>query len=229
MAVETRRREQLEVAEAVARAVRTMASAAAVTVVIDAPATVHGARTLAASVAERLRDSCGINVVLADDIRLRRLAGELRSRGRRRVDVDRPAAAGGGRRRRALTMMMLVIGIIVSVVALQRHSRPHAHENVPTTLAVEGHVALEVPAQWPMRRIVAGPGSARLQITSPTDPEVALHVTQSRVALSSLAATAEFLKSAIDAAPRRRIRRLQPVGPERRTSGSDLSRGPGPS
>jgi type VII secretion-associated protein (TIGR03931 family) len=52
-----------------------------------------------------------------------------------------------------------------------------------------------------MRRVVAGPGSDRLQITSPMDPEVALHVTQSRVALSSLDATAEFLKDAIDAAP----------------------------
>ena len=60
---------------------------------------------------------------------------------------------------------------------------------------------MEVPAQWPMRRIIAGPGSARVQITSPTDPEVALHVTQSRVALSGLDATAEFLKSAIDEAP----------------------------
>jgi type VII secretion-associated protein (TIGR03931 family) len=84
---------------------------------------------------------------------------------------------------------------------LQRHNDSRAHEHLPTTFAVEGRVSLEVPAQWPMRRVVAGPGSARLQITSPTDPEVALHVTQSRVALSSLDATAEFLKDAIDAAP----------------------------
>jgi type VII secretion-associated protein (TIGR03931 family) len=68
-------------------------------------------------------------------------------------------------------------------------------------LAVEGHVAVEVPADWPMRRVIAGPGSARLQFTSPADPEVALHVTQSRVALPGLDATADFLKSAIDAAP----------------------------
>jgi type VII secretion-associated protein (TIGR03931 family) len=63
-----------------------------------------------------------------------------------------------------------------------------------------------------MRRVVAGPGSARLQITSPTDPEVALHVTQSRVALSSLAATAEFLKTAIDAAPAGVFVDLNPSG-----------------
>ncbi len=201
MVAETRRRDRLEVAGAVARSVFTMASDTTETVVIDAPATVHGAGTLAASIAERLRESSGVNVVLVDDIRMRRLAGELKSRGEQRLDIDPHAPAGGDRRRRALTMLLLVIGVVISVVALQRHSEPHAQEHLPTTSAVEGHVALEVPAQWPMRRVVAGPGSARLQITSPTDPEVALHVTQSRVALSSLDATSEFLKSAIDAAP----------------------------
>jgi type VII secretion-associated protein (TIGR03931 family) len=201
MAAETRRRDQLEVAGAVARSVLTMASDTTETVVIDVPATVHGAGTLAASIAGRLRGSCGMNVMLADDIRMRRLAGELTCRDQRCLDIDPHAPAGGDGRRRALTVLVLVIGVIISVVALQRHNDPHAHEHLPTTFAVEGRVSLEVPAQWPMRRVVAGPGSARLQITSPTDPEVALHVTQSRVALSSLDATAEFLKGAIDAAP----------------------------
>jgi type VII secretion-associated protein (TIGR03931 family) len=201
MAAETRHRDQLEVAGAVARSVLTMASDTTETVVIDAPATVHGAATLAASIAERLRVSCEMNVLLVDDIRMRRLAGELSSKDHRRIDAAPPAAAGGSRHRRALTRLVLLIGLTTSVVAVQRHGEPRPHEPLPTTFAVEGHVALEVPAQWAMQRIVAGPGSARLQITSPTDPEVALHVTQSRVALSSLAATAEFLKGAIDAAP----------------------------
>jgi type VII secretion-associated protein (TIGR03931 family) len=201
MSAETRRPDQREVAKAVVRSVLTMASDTTETVVIDAPARVNGAGTLAASVAELLRNSCGMNVMLVDDLRMRRLAGELKSGDQRRLNTDPHAPAGGDRRRRALTMLVPVIGVVISVVALQRHSEPYAHEHLPTTFAVEGHVALEVPAQWPMRRVVAGPGSARLQITSPTDPEVALHVTQSRVALSSLDATAEFLKSAIDAAP----------------------------
>jgi type VII secretion-associated protein (TIGR03931 family) len=201
MAADTRRRDQLEVAGAVARSVLTVASDTTETVIIDAPATVHGAGILAASIAERLRGSSGMNVVLVDDIRMRRLAGELKWRDQRHLDTAPHGRAEGGRHRRVLTMPMLVIGVIISVVALQRHSEPHPHEHLSTTSAVEGHVALEVPAQWPMRRVVAGPGSARLQITSPADPEVALHVTQSRVASSSLDATAEFLKSAIDAAP----------------------------
>jgi type VII secretion-associated protein (TIGR03931 family) len=201
MAAETRRRDQFEVAGAVARLVLTMASDTTETVVIDAPAAVHGAGILGASIAERLRGSCGMSVMLADDMRMRSLAGELKSRDQRCLDTDFHASEGGHRRRRALTMLVFVTGVIISVVALQRHTEPDAHEHLATTFAVEGHVALEVPAQWPMRRVVTGPGSARLQITSPTDPEVALHVTQSRVALSSLDATAEFLKSAIDAAP----------------------------
>ena len=200
-AAETRRRDQLEVAEAVARSILAMASDTTTTVVIDAPATVRGAGSLAASIATRLPDSCEMNVVHADDIRVRRLAGELKSRCRRQPEANPDAAVGGGRHRPVLPWLALVVGVIVSVVAWQRHTEPHAHGDVPTAFVVEGHVALEVPAQWPTRRVVAGPGSARLQITSPTDPEVALHVTQSRVALSSLAATAEFLKSAIDEAP----------------------------
>jgi type VII secretion-associated protein (TIGR03931 family) len=38
-----------------------------------------------------------------------------------------------------------------------------------------------------------------VQVTSPSDAEMSLHVTQSRVALDSLSATAESLKQAIDA------------------------------
>ena len=201
MVAETRRRDQSDVAEAVARLVLTMASDATATVVIDAPATVPGAATLAASIVKRLPGSHGMNVVVADDIRLRKLVAELKPYDQRCAEADVHAPPKRHRRRWALRLAIPLVGVTVSVLALPRDSEPHAADHVPTTLAVEGRVAVEVPAQWPMRRVVAGPGSARLQITSPTDPEVALHVTQSRVALSSLAATAEFLKSAIDAAP----------------------------
>jgi type VII secretion-associated protein (TIGR03931 family) len=66
---------------------------------------------------------------------------------------------------------------------------------------VEGRVALTVPANWATQRVVAGPGSARVQVTSPADPEVALHVTQSPVAGETLPRAAERLKQAIDAEP----------------------------
>jgi type VII secretion-associated protein (TIGR03931 family) len=89
---------------------------------------------------------------------------------------------------------------VLGALASTRRGAP-AGESVPTTLLVEGRVAVEVPAQWPTQRVVAGPGSARVQVTSSSDPEMALHVTQSRIAIAALSATAEFLKEAIDAEP----------------------------
>lgn len=51
----------------------------------------------------------------------------------------------------------------------------------PTTWLVEGRVAVEIPAQWTVERVTTGPGSARVQVVSPTDPLWVIHVTQSRV------------------------------------------------
>ncbi len=201
MMAETRRGDPLKVAEAVAHSVLTMASDATATVVIDAPATVHGAANLAASVAKRLPRACGMSVILADDIRLRRLAGQLKPRGQLDPATDTQRRSGWNGCHWSRALVVIVVAVIVTAVAQQRRTESPADDRAPTTLAVEGHVALEVPTRWPLRRIVAGPGSARLQITSPIDPELALHVTQSRVALSSLDATAEFIKGAIDATP----------------------------
>ena len=67
-----------------------------------------------------------------------------------------------------------------------------------TTLLVEGRVVVEVPATWIARRITAGPGSARVQVTSPTDPHAALHVTQSPVPTGeTLPRTADALRRAM--------------------------------
>ena len=194
---ESRRGDVAAVAEAVGAAIRAMATGVTDTVVIDAPATVCGAATLAAAIAKTISGACDATVMLVDDIGLRKLVGELKPRAR-------TEAAGGSkpwvRARHALTLVVLVIGLVLGFGAARRQAEQHPARNFPTTFAVEGHVALEVPAEWLMRRVLTGPGSARVQITSPTDPEVALHVTQSRVT-GSLNATAEFLKSAIDVAP----------------------------
>lgn len=199
VAVEARNRDVEVVAEAVANSLLTVAPAAAQTVVIDVPATVRGARTLAAAIVKRLPRAAGMTVVLVDDLRLRRIAGELKPNDETFAESNRPRTAE--RARRALTLAVIVAGAVIGVGTVHRHTATRANDPFPTTYFVEGHVVLEIPAQWPTRRVVAGPGSARVQVTSPTDPEVALHVTQSRVALPGLDATAEFLKSAIDAAP----------------------------
>jgi type VII secretion-associated protein (TIGR03931 family) len=198
---ETRFEDPHGVAAAIVRSIRTMATMTTETVVIDAPSTVHGAGVLAAMIAEALRDFDSMVVLKIDDIGLRKLAGGLVSSGGQDRGSSGDATVRRPRGRWTLALGALLIGAVLGVSALARHPAPRAGEEMPTTLLVEGHVALEVPVQWPVRRVVAGPGSARLQISSPSDPEESLHVTQSRVALATLGATAEFIKSAIDAAP----------------------------
>jgi type VII secretion-associated protein (TIGR03931 family) len=198
VAVETRRREQQSVVEAVVHSVLRLAPNATETVVIDAPRTVQGASALSALMARKLRDASAMTVTQVSDIELRKLAAEL-------IPSEYQGCSGvrtcGGRGRSKLVRVVPIVSGVLSVAALLYHPAGRARDATSTTYLVEGHVALEVPARWPVRRIVAGPGSARLQVSSPADPEVALHVTQSQVALTGLATTAEFLKGAIDAAP----------------------------
>jgi type VII secretion-associated protein (TIGR03931 family) len=202
LAAETRHGDQHAVVAAVVRSILAMVSDR--TVIIDAPRTVHGARGLSALIAAKLRDSGhSIDVLEVDDLGLRRLAGSVVSIDGGERDA-RPQAFSWNLRRgvRVFAPLLLVITVALGVGAVIAHAPTRKHEDgIQATYIVEGHVAVRVPAQWPMRRVVTGPGSARVQITSPSDPDVALHVTQSRVALPSLEATAEFLRSAIDAAP----------------------------
>lgn len=74
-------------------------------------------------------------------------------------------------------------------------------DEAATTFLVEGRVTLEVPARWPVQRVTAGPGSARVVLASPSNDHVALHVTQSLVPDETLSATADVLAQAISAEP----------------------------
>jgi len=204
VAAQTRHRDQQAVADAVVHSILTMVSDTLDLVVIDAPRTVRGARSLSALIARELQKSGDtVPALEVDDIGLRKLAGEIVPLESRARAASRRVVSGKLRRSLwRLALVLAVISVVIGMGTLVRHAPPRGRDDsIPTTYVVEGHVALKVPAQWPMRRVVTGPGSARLQITSPSDPEVALHVTQSRVALPSLDATAEFLKSAIDAEP----------------------------
>ncbi len=79
---------------------------------------------------------------------------------------------------------------------------PHpATRAEPTTVLVEGDVALTIPASWLTQRVIAGPGSARVQVTSPSDPEAALLVTQTPIPGETLAGAADRLRQAINAEP----------------------------
>ncbi len=174
-------------------------------VLIDAPDTVAGAAALATSITDVLRDGGGQTVIEIDDARLLQLA---RRASQLRSDSDEPRStrgAGGSRSRARRLGWLSAAGVVVvaampAVGGVGPRGVPDAH-TTPTTFLVEGRVALTVPANWPTQRVVGGPGSARVQITSPSDPEVALHVTQSPVAGETLSGTAERLKRAIDAEP----------------------------
>jgi type VII secretion-associated protein (TIGR03931 family) len=63
---------------------------------------------------------------------------------------------------------------------------------------VEGRVGVMVPAQWVVQRVTSGPGSARVQVVSPTDADTAVHVTQSSLTPHrSHEQVAESLRSAL--------------------------------
>jgi len=199
---ESRCGEPQRVVEAVVRSVLEMTADVTAVAVIDAPSTVAEAGGLAARIADGLRASGGIGTVaVVDDARLKTCVAQLIQD--EDSSCESHVAGRAYRRHWALALAVLLTVTVAGVLgglASVRRGAP-ADDGVRSTVLVEGRVALEVPAQWPTQRVVAGPGSARVQVTSPSDPEMSLHVTQSRVALESLSATADFLKQAIDAEP----------------------------
>jgi type VII secretion-associated protein (TIGR03931 family) len=210
---ETRRGEPQRVVEAVVRSVLEMTSDVTAVAVIDAPSMVPEAGGLAARIADGLHASGGIGTVLVvDDVRLKTCVAQIIQD----EDSSYESHVAGRHYRRhwalALAVLLTVaVAGVLGVLASARRGAP-VDGGVPTTFLVEGRVALEVPVQWPTQRVVAGPGSARVQVTSPSDPEMSLHLTQSRVALESLSATADSLKQAIDAEPTGVFVDFNPIG-----------------
>jgi type VII secretion-associated protein (TIGR03931 family) len=82
-------------------------------------------------------------------------------------------------------------------------SRIHTPEPAADGVDIlEGRITVRIPARWAITRITAGPGSRRIQASSPTTPNVALHVTQSYSPGEVLDRTADVLRHAIDEQPR---------------------------
>lgn len=199
-----RRADAHSVADEVAGVIVGMRRGAAATVLIDAPRTVAGAPGVAASIAAAIRDAdSGQATLIIDDDRMAQLARSAQSPPERP-----PEAAAGSQGMRSRARVLAGIAVAASLLAAAvpaaatlGHPGKQPSEQAATTFLVEGRVALTVPANWSVQRVVGGPGSARLQLTSPADPEVALHVTQTPVPGETLDGTAQRLKRAIDAEP----------------------------
>lgn len=171
-------------------------------VVIDRADRVGGAADLGAMILARLR-SHGHAVTVIDDDRLLQAAESCAPH----ADEPKPAAgerkagAPPRRARRSVTVAASVAvtgGLVVVVTAL---GEP-ASSAPRTALLIEGHVVVELPATWSARRVTAGPGSARLQASSPANPEVAVHITQSPVPKDeTLQRTADTLRLALQSQP----------------------------
>lgn len=172
------------VAERVAAAV-----GAAGPVVIDAPC---GDR-LVAEVLKRLRAN-GIATRMADESAVRRAAAQ------RPPSDDVPP----GNRSRRGAVLPGVVAMTVTVCAVFGLRGGTAEPPGPAaTLLTEGRVRVTVPSAWLVQRIISGPGSARAQLISPSDENVALHLTQSVGSpQAGLAEAAASLRSALADEPR---------------------------
>ena len=173
-------------------------------VLLDAPAAIPGS----AQTAEQLR------VALA-----------ARGRSARDVDVAALADAAPSRRRvggpvAALVAASLVLAALVlpdgrelvlpdgrelglpdgreRVGAVVATPRPEVGAPDPAAVSlVEGRIVVAVPLHWHVERVRSGSGSRRVQVGSPVDPDIALHITASYAPDSTLAQAAEVLGDAV--------------------------------
>jgi type VII secretion-associated protein (TIGR03931 family) len=198
-ALVTRRADRVDLVESVAAHVGPSTA-----VLVDAPAGIEGAALIGATVADHLRAS-GTTVLVADEDSVHRAAATslARQRGPEPEIADvRP------RIRRHRSGMAVLAGAAMCVSALcgglaVRDDKPEPLSGVvPMTLLVEGRVGVKVPAQWAVQRITTGPGSARVQVVSPSDADVVVHITQSSVpAHQTLTVVADMLRNALAEEP----------------------------
>ncbi|MFI5509366.1 type VII secretion-associated protein [Mycobacterium sp. NPDC051804] len=161
-------------------------------VLVDAPVAVPGADRLAAMIATRMR-VIGVRVKIADDGCVLRAAAAYPSRD--------SGLVGEVRHRKALAILFGALSAAVlcgGYVVIHDQGSDLRVDDMASTLLVEGRVGVMVPAAWTAQRITAGPGSARVQLVSPTDGDVALQITQSVAPQqSSLVDTAHALHAAL--------------------------------
>jgi len=163
-------------------------------VVVDSPEGVDGACALV--IVDRLRAN-GVAVTIADLDRVRRSVEAPPSKDQ---GPQAPPSRNRGRRVAPVLAGTLLAAVVLCVGFAVRQDRSTA--SMPLTLLVERRVGVMVPAQWAVERITSGPGSARVQVVSPNDANVAVHITQSSLATDeSLEQVAESLRNALSEQP----------------------------
>lgn len=178
-----------DVAEKVVAAVRSQGP-----VLIDAPGPADTG-ALTDRIVNLLR-ARALEVRLADQGAVRRAAAVDPA-----TDGDEVAFDGNQSRRVAVLTAVVATTVVVCGGLAFRTGGAHPPP-ITSTLLVEGRVQVTVPAEWPVEHITSGPGSARAQITSPSDEDVALHLTQSaRPPQADLAQTAASFRSALAGEP----------------------------
>ena len=175
-------------------------------VLLDAPAGIAGS----AQTAEGLRVALAARGRSARDVDVAAIAGAVPARRRARGRVAAFLAASG-----VLAALVLPDGREWVLPDGREWVLPDGREFVGAAVAtlrpdggapapaavnlVEGRIVVEVPPRWNVERVRSGSGSRRVQVDSPTDADIALHITASYAPGSTLAQAAEVLGDAVAA------------------------------
>jgi type VII secretion-associated protein (TIGR03931 family) len=175
-------------------------------VLLDAPAGIAGS----AQTAEGLRVALAARGRSARDVDVAAIAGAVPVRRRARGRVAAFLAASG-----VLAALVLPDGREWVLPDGREWVLPDGREFVGAAVAtlrpdggapapaavnlVEGRIVVEVPPRWNVERVRSGSGSRRVQVDSPTDADIALHITASYAPGSTLAQAAEVLGDAVAA------------------------------
>lgn len=160
-------------------------------VLLDAPAGIAGS----AQTADGIRVALAARGRSARDIDVAAIAGAVPARRRARGLVAAFLAASGVLAALVLPDGRELVGAAVATL------RPDGGAPAPAAVnLVEGRIVVEVPPQWNVERVRSGSGSRRVQVDSPTDADIALHITASYAPGSTLAQAAEVLGDAVAAA-----------------------------
>lgn len=154
---------------------------------------------------EVLLDVASTDGDAADTARRIRAALSRRAIAARPVRLGDDGTAGEVERcrgRRALAAASATAVVCAAGIAISDSGSGDADHHSATTTLVEGRIQVRIPAAWAVDRVTAGPGSRRVQVSSPVDPAGALHITQSYTPGETLADTARVLEAALAGQPK---------------------------